>query len=72
MAIATILTHLAPAYTLFCFLLEPNIPEGLECDEISTLYRCIERSFTNSRLNTLVSVGAVFVSKGYPFKNIFD
>ena len=43
---------LAPAEAVFCFPSEPSIPEGPEYEKISTLYRCAERSFTNSaRLN---------------------
>ena len=30
---ATILTLLAPAYSVFCFPSEPNIPEGLEYEK---------------------------------------
>ena len=30
-----------------CFLSEPNIPEGPEYENISTLYQCTERSLTN-------------------------
>ena len=35
---ATIITPLAPAYAIFCFPSEPNIPEGPEYEKISTLY----------------------------------
>ena len=43
---ATILTPLAPAYTVFCFLSEPNIPEGPEYEKKSALYQCTGRNFT--------------------------
>ena len=40
---------LAQALAVFCFTSdEPNITEGTEYEKISKLYRCTERSFTNS------------------------
>ena len=43
---ATILMPPSTGLTLFCFSSEPNIPEGLEYENISTLYARGENSYS--------------------------
>ena len=69
MEIATILTPLAPAYAVFCFLSEPNINEGSEYEKISTLRRCTGRSFNNLHANlpkTQIVTGKCNTGDRYP------